>query len=213
MRFQEYNISGLGPPYKIPIEGMPGFFVRISDINLECVVFIGFEDDSPGKGGIQSIGTGFLVEYDGYGYLVTAKHIARALEDAPFIIRVNKTDGTSINYPVDEVEWYYHADDNIDVAVIPFQITNPGHKRIYEVSYFGEAMLLGDEDIKQGFIGIGDQCYTIGLFRFMAGSNRNLPVVHTGNIALISGKEKVPVNDWDDPNNEKIRHIEAYLIE
>ncbi len=214
MRFPAYNIPGLGPSYKIPIWGMPGFVVKIEAINQECVVFLGFEDNSPGKGGIDCVGTGFFVTYKEGGYLVTAKHVAKPLEDAPFLLRINKTDGTSENYPVDKVKWYYHTDSNIDVAVIPCYI-GQGRKnnRIYEVTYFAESGIVRDSYIDQGYVGIGDQCYTIGLFRFHSGKERNLPVVHTGNIALLPSEEKIPVIDWDDPTEQSIRYIEAYLVQ
>ena len=35
--------------------------------------------------------------------------------------------------------------------------------------------------------------------------------MHTGNIALISTNEKIPVIDWDDPK-KKNKHIEAHLV-
>lgn len=213
MRFQEYNISGLGPAYKIPIWGMPGFVVKIDVINLECVVFLGFEDDSPGKGGIHCVGTGFLVTYKDGGYLITAKHVAKELQDAPFLLRLNKTNGTSENYSADEVTWYYHPDSNVDVAAIPCYIGQQGKKRIYDVTYFKDEMIITDKHFKHGFIGNGDQCYTIGLFRLHSGRKRNLPVVHTGNIALLSSDEKIPVTDWDDPKGENKRFIDAHLVQ
>ena len=129
----------------------------------------------------------------------------------PFLLRINKTDGTSENYPADEIIWYYHPDSNVDIAVIPCYIGQHGKKRIYEVSYFTENTIVADSHIKHGYIGNGDQCYTIGLFRFHSGRKRNLPVVHTGNIALLPSDEKIPVIDWDDPKN--IRYIEAYLVQ
>lgn len=42
-------------------------------------------------------------------------------------------------------------------------------------------------------IGIGDMCYTIGLFHLLSGKKRNLPIVHTGNIALLPEDEKISV--------------------
>ena len=57
--------------------------MKIDAVNLECVAFFGFEDNSPGKGGINCVGTGFFVTYKNGGYLVTAKHVARELQGAP----------------------------------------------------------------------------------------------------------------------------------
>ena len=213
MTFPEYNIPGLGPEFRIPIEGMPGFFMRIEDVVRETVVFLGFEDNSPQSGGIRCLGTGFLLGYKNAGYLITAKHVAKVFGENPFLIRLNKTDGTSQNVPADEVIWHYHPDDNIDIAAIPFEVPNPINNRMFDVTYISEHMILTDEIRKQFFIGIGDQCYTVGLFRFLAGQKRNLPIVHTGNIALLPEDEKIPVKDWDGLNEENVRYVEGYLVE
>ena len=213
MRLQEYNIPGLGPEYRIPLEGMPGFFMRIEDTVRETVVFLGFEDNSPQSGGIKCVGTAFLLGYKRAGYLITAKHVAKVFGDKPFLIRINKKDGTSQNIPADEVIWHYHPDDNVDIAAIPFEVPNPINDRWFDATYFAEEMILTDEIRNNVFIGIGDICYTVGLFRFLAGTKRNLPIVHTGNIALVPSDEKIPVIDWDDPKEKKVRYIEGYLVE
>lgn len=60
-------------------------------------------------------------------------------------------------------------------------------------------------------IGNGDLCYTVGLFSFLAGEWKNVPVVHSGNIALLSEGELIPVKSWDEPGNSKL--IEAHLVD
>ena len=40
------------------------------------------------------------------------------------------------------------------------------------------------EYLKTAEIDVGDLCYTVGLFRFIFGKKTNLPLVHSGNIAL-----------------------------
>jgi hypothetical protein len=60
----------LGPERRQPLPGCPGLYVRIRDDLRKCVVFFGHVDDTPGKGGINCIGTGFLVAYEEAGYLV-----------------------------------------------------------------------------------------------------------------------------------------------
>jgi hypothetical protein len=37
--------------------------------------------------------------------------------------------------------------------------------------------------------------------------------VHTGNIALMAGDERVPVRDWESSDELARRHIEAYLVQ
>ena len=89
------QIPTLGPRIRRPVLGAPGFYMRIDDDVRKTVVFFGVPDDSPGKGGISCFGTAFLLEYDGVGYLVTARHLTDELEDSPFVVRVNTSNGTS----------------------------------------------------------------------------------------------------------------------
>ena len=65
--------------------------------------------------------------------------------------------------------------------------------------------------IEDNLVGIGDMVYTVGLFKLMSGRNRNLPIVHTGNIAMLPGDERVPIHDWEKPKGR--RWVEAYLVE
>lgn len=184
-----------------------GFYMRISDDIRKCVVFLGYADNTPGGGGIYCVGTGFLLHYKDVAYLVTVKHVALALGSKPFVFRVNRHDGSSGNLHGDQVKWYYHPDENVDIAVIPCSI---GLESGFDALYISDTLIspAGEKNI-----GIGDMCYTIGLFRLLAGEGRNLPVVHTGNIALLPGDEKIPVRDWDEPEGNKSRYIEGYLIE
>jgi hypothetical protein len=87
--------------------------MRIRDDLRKCVVFFGHADETPGKGGINCIGTGFLVAYEEAGYLVTAKHLADQLGDDPFLLRLNTKDGKSQNLPADGATW----------AVLPFTLS------------------------------------------------------------------------------------------
>jgi hypothetical protein len=58
-------------------------------------------------------------------------------------------------------------------------------------------------------IGIGDITYVVGLFNKISGKKANLPVVHTGHVALLPRDEKIPV--WD-----RVRgpwEVEGYLVQ
>jgi hypothetical protein len=44
-------------------------------------------------------------------------------------------------------------------------------------------------------IGIGDDVFITGLFSFVAGVDKNLPVVRTGNLAMVPS-ERVPSKKW-----------------
>jgi len=83
---------------KPALTGSTGLFpevnVRISDDARRSVVFLGVEDDTLGGPGIRCVGTGFFLGYmRQFRYLVTVKHVALALWDAPFLIRVNNIEG------------------------------------------------------------------------------------------------------------------------
>jgi hypothetical protein len=181
----------------------PGIYMKIDNDLRKCVVFLGIEDNSE-KSGIYCAGTGFLLGYNGGAYLVTAKHVAKALGDNPFIIRINRKDGSVDNLHVDHIEWGYHPDESVDIAIIECLITQ---QSIYDALYLPDTLIAA---IGEKNIGIGDMCYTIGLFRFLTGVKRNLPVVHTGNVAMVPSDEKVPVRD---SLTGKTEYVEAYLIE
>ena len=61
-------------------------------------------------------------------------------------------------------------------------------------------------------ISIGDFCYIVGLFRLLSGPRRNLPVVHTGHIALLPSDERMPVRDWLGAPSAR-RDVEGHLVE
>ncbi len=201
----------LGPGRRIPLPGCPGFYVRVGQDIRKTVVFFGFKDASPGAGGILCVGTGFLLSYDSASYLVTARHLADDLKDEPFLIRLNKKDGTSDNVPADNVKWVRHPDPNVDVAVVPFAL---GKSSPYDALYIQGTMLAGDGLVYHPTIetiGLADLTYTIGLFRLMSGEKRSLPIVHSGSIAMMPRDERIPCKDWRPPH-ERI-FMEGYLVE
>ncbi len=203
----------LGPARREALPGCPGFYVRVTEDLRQMVLFFGFEDKRPDKGGIDCVGTGFLLAYDTCGYIVTARHLAHGLGDNPFLVRVNRKDGTSENIVADDVRWFEHPDPNVDVAVTPFAIAG-GPGAPCDIMYLPDEMMATDAVVRHerlGALGIGDFTYTIGLFRLMSGERRNLPIVHFGSVAMVPGDEKIPVRDWRDKT--KTLHIEGYLVE
>lgn len=190
-----------------------GEVMRIRDDLRKCVVFIGFPESN---NGFTAIGTGFLVAYEGSMYLVTNQHITVKLEDIPFAIRVNRRDGGSDNILVDPlvhgIKWYQDQAENIDLAVLPFNYdlwTHGSDVKLLSQEFFADIGKLPENQF-----GVGDQCYVVGLFRLMAGKTRNLPMVHSGNIALMPGQEKIPVNDWMSQGYPpRTREVDGYLVE
>jgi hypothetical protein len=99
----------------------------------------------------------------------------------------------------DQVEWYYPVDPLIDLAVTQVNFGDP--------LYFPSSAIFSKE---RDIVGIGDSCYSVGLFHFIAGHSRNLPFLFTGHIALMPPiGEKIPIG------NEQggIDYVEGYLIE
>lgn len=191
----QYNIGPENRDYSIG----SGFYMRISDDLRKSVVFIGYEDNlEPAK--IKCVGTGFLFIYKGLTYLVTAKHVAYQLGEFPFVIRVNSIRGEAENVHADQIEWFYHDRESVDIAVTPCIFQQ--HK--YDALYLPEELV---KRIGEYNLGIGDVCYTIGLFGLLYGKKRNHPIVFTGNIALLPEGEKIPVKD-----NGGTKYIEGYLV-
>jgi len=192
-----------------------GLRVRISDDLLKSVVFLGFPTTEPGKGGIDCFGTAFLLHYDDVPHLITCRHIAEFIGPDPFLIRLNRPGyvGPGVNVPVDMVKWYYHNDPNVDVAVTPFAFP-AGEK--YDHVYITERNAMWSKPRLIDNIGNGDFCYTIGLFRVIAGAARNMPVVHFGTIARMPHHyedEPIPIKDWRDPDQRRTIMVEAFLVE
>lgn len=211
-QFREGSVSYcLGPEIRLPLPFGDGFHVRLAEDLRKCVVFIGYPDSTPGRGGITCIGTGFLIGYEGLGHLVTAKHIALDLGRDPFLIRLNKHNGTSQNVTADQVEWHHHPDPTVDVSVVSLHIGQPSP---YDATYLeSEFLLLSPEQVEIENIGVGNYTYTIGLFRLLSGEKRNMPVCHSGMIAMVPSDEKIPVRDWTDPERNRRIFVEGYLVE
>jgi hypothetical protein len=153
-----------------------------------------------------------LLGYENLGYLVTAKHLADALGDDPFLVRVNLTDGASQNILSDEtVKWFRHPHPAVDVAAI--QVTFAQKDR-FDAVYLPHHMMLTTKKLEAEKVGIGDLTYTVGLFRLLSGSRRNLPILHSGIIAMMPSDEKIPVWDWRSPREQRKKlYVEGYLVE
>lgn len=93
--------------------------MRIEDSIRQTVVFIGYPTDQPGKGGIDCIGTAFLLRHQGFPYLITARHVAEFVGEHPFLLRVNRVIGGADNLFIDNATWHYDPDPSVDVAVLP----------------------------------------------------------------------------------------------
>jgi hypothetical protein len=189
--------------------------LRIEDSIRQTVVFIGYPTEAPGKGGIDCIGTAFLLRHQNFPYLITARHVAEDVGCHPFLLRVNRLLGGADNLFIDNATWHYDPDPTVDVAVLP--ILGLLNERDHYFRFIDDEResWWANKALKYG-VGIGDFCYTVGLFRVLSGREQNLPVVHFGTVARpIYGRdeEPIPIKDWRDPTGQKTILTRAYLIE
>jgi len=185
----------------------------IPDDFTKCVAFLGVPTREHGQESISWRATTFAISVPSevapperrYNYLVTAKHVVEKSEGNKPCIRVNtKRDNTSEIVPIESTPWWYHPASEprdlyyVDVAVIPWM---PPEK--FELVTIPVEMFLTDEIIQKKGIGLGNEVFITGLFNKVAGQIRNIPIVRTGNIAMIP----------NEPVYTKCGDMEAYLIE
>jgi hypothetical protein len=198
----------LGPPQYRDSAGFPGCRVQISSDLRRVVAFIALREGN--NDDVRCIGTGFLVAYEDYRYFVTVKHNILPLEGGPYIIRFNTENGEAQDIEVDDndnLRWYQHSDPDVDLAIAEFD---------YDLKKVGidHKLLEGLQTLtKEHSFECGTFCYTVGLFQLLSGKRRNLPVVHTGNLALLPGDERIPVRDWDKPHEQRAKYVEGFLVE
>lgn len=175
-----------------------GLRVRFEDDIRKCVVFLGV---SVGDGSqVEYIGTGFFVEHEKFAHLVTARHVAEGLNLLPVVIGVNNRSGQAEPTPVEEIQWLYHRDTSVDVAVT--LCVPPRH---IDCIFWPTTHFATPETLENKNIGTGDEAYITGLFRVVTGRERFIPVVHTGHIAMLPA-ENIPVEGHPDG-------VSAYLVE
>jgi hypothetical protein len=148
----------------------------------------------------------FETEVTNFGYVVTAKHVIAAIKSKNLdkvYLRVNTYDG--FRYVETNIDrWRDHPDDyRIDVSVMPFALpTNQ-----FDFMTIPVSMATTEEIIENYMIGLGNEVFMVGLFSGHSGQKKNLPIVRTGNLALMP----------DEPIEVKImgmrEKIDAFLIE
>ncbi|MBN8279034.1 MAG: trypsin-like peptidase domain-containing protein [Gammaproteobacteria bacterium] len=187
--------------------------MRLTEDAKKCVVFLG--DGAVDGSTFEARATGFFVDHmdDKWQtpYLVTSKHcVSKRLSD-PFHIRFNDRQKGAFLVHIDQPDWVFHEDPDVDLAVLELA-PDP---RADSLVFRHEAILTAPhERAAWGRIGPGDLTYTVGLFGFLAGTSRNIPLVHTGHIAAFPEDERIEVSDWDQPDNTgKYRNIEAYVVQ
>src|ERR1700683_699259 len=136
--------------------------MRIADRLLKSVGFVSrYDADDEGGSYIGFGGTAFIVgvlmdEKNVLAHLVTAKHVAKAIEADEGVIAMNGKDGMPLFLRTGSQKWFYHPteEDSVDVAVMPF-----GSPRFneYDIEWISEEVFVTDQRIAEFDIGLGDE--------------------------------------------------------
>lgn len=202
--------------YDSRLEGIPKYilagedenFMRVPDEVRDCCCFIYSNVDGKHK----LVGTGFFIgekyaedspEYLRWVDLVTARHVVEETRKrAPMStlgMRVNVTNANTIDIDIPNKAWLYHpTDESVDAA-----IAHISSMRGLDIKSLPTEMVMSNEIINKYGIGIGDEVCITGLFHSHYGLKRNLPILRTGNIAMM------PL----EPIKTPYGLTEAYLIE
>jgi hypothetical protein len=133
-----------------------------------------------------------------YLHAVTARHVADCVNGSDFLIGVNFKDGEAGWFKSDFKWWYHPTDPNVDAAVTIFTPTER-----FDLEYIPENSFVSIETIQHYGIGVGDELIIVGLFTRFYGRTKHIPIVRTGNIAMMP-TDKIPT---------KVGGMDAYLAE
>lgn len=162
--------------------------MRVSDRLVKCAVFLGIKQGSR----FLPKGTAFIVGYEEHGHvfahLVTAEHVIVQLQKAgrQLWCRVNRLDGSAEEFEGPN-HWYFHPNNEAeptDVAVAPFNFSYAP----FDAKWTPLANAATAEVMSRLDIGVGEPVVAVGLFRRHHGTDRNIPIVRTGNIAMLQGE-------------------------
>jgi hypothetical protein len=162
------------------------------------------------------IGTGFLVTVPGirvpsgkHVFMVTARHVAEQLSLGRWLMRVNTLDGRTRDVTV-KSKWWLHPteEESVDAAVAYVDLDLPHD--VLQANVIPENRFLTDSDITNYGVGAGDEVYITGLFTKAPGRSKNLPIVRTGNVALLPEPSE-RISGIEICN--KLVDAEVYLVE
>ena len=177
--------------------------MRLPDRILHTPFLLGFKKETP-----HYAGSGFVVAVPGahdnsHLYVVTAKHLAERMECCPIIMGFSYRDGSKALFEEDSVHWYAHPTEAsaVDVAVTPVAWAQ---QDLLDLEPVPEHLLISGERIHNASIGVGDEITAIGVFTRFSYEDRHLPIVRTGNLAMLPNL-RIPVKNFEP--------MEAYVAE
>ncbi len=203
--------------------------VRVPDRVRNGVIYLAGRRTAGDPDTEVKVGSGFLISISRgsylFTYIVTADHVVRDLDCFPEQFgRLNDSagNGHTLWVPIrgdreKHDPWQRHPDPSVDLAVREFvmpyvdsildgqPIRVSGPRLPNGITTVPDHMIIKDEQFSEDGIGIGDEIFVAGLFRFMAGQHANEPILRVGNLAMIP-RERIAVVA---PYN----YMEGYLIE
>ena len=177
-------------------------------INCVSFLFVDKKDDATQYPRRIPVATAFFVsvpvgkEIAQY-YVVTARHVidqSRKYGRLYFRIKIEPPEYQDIVVPQDK--WFYHY--KTDIAVIPVDIPDNVENVAVPIE-----MLLTEDNVKDGGIGIGDTIFFVGLFSEYSGRTNDKPIVRFGNLSLMH--EEIPLKLI--PGSDTTTMADAYLVE
>jgi len=182
--------------------------VRVPDNVLKCVTFIGEVTgrDESGRAYGDLHATAFLVNVTSklfpqtrFVYVVTAKHVARDLQDREVYILANDKFGGVTSLTNLGPQWWTHpTDSTADIAVRQL-----GFQGDMDVLAVPERDFVTPESMKAGQVALGDECFITGLFTPAPGTKRNTPIIRHGNISMLP----------EDQIQTELGFADVYLVE
>ncbi len=156
--------------------------------SLKCVVPIGEfvkQVENTNDAIIELAGTGILLSYKGFGFVLTAKHVIQALRN-PTVLVNRKDGGRGYESTSDlqrrfkevsglDINWIIPSDPEIDLAVLPFGLI--GSK--YDHVWVTPSVWADFDDMAEG-----DMIYFVGYPIAFFTQQHYRPVVRQGCVAL-----------------------------
>jgi hypothetical protein len=203
-----YDVDQLRPAFALPefrTMAQPAT-TAIAEAVRKSVLFVGIKEN----GVFKPKATAFIISVVeggmGWRYLVTAEHVISGLltKNHRIWIRSNRKDGPALEEDWGDAQWIYHPDaGSTDVAIAPMTMSEEEDYRSLVLN--GPLSIVATIGVLTQFsVSEGHDVLITGLFRSHFGEQRNIPIVRTGNIALMVG-EKVFTSYCG--------YTDAYLIE
>ena len=156
---------------------------RTSEDILESVIYL-YPDAESANRGEKAGGSGFVVRVlsdlnpdMGYLYAVTNSHVIRANNSS--VVRMNTKGGGIFVGTIRDDQSHHHPDGD-DIAVTPVTLPPTIQYKFLDVKDF-----LTKDQVEKFGIGPGDDTFMVGRLISHGGSQRNLPPVRFGNIAMM----------------------------